>query len=72
MFDICSACKKFNKDKDLKVLSKALYLSRKVLRVDAKQLGSQLSGRLRDLVKNDKPLARLDPRSYPYIKYIYS
>ena len=68
MHDVCIACKAFSQDKDLKVLSKALYLSRKVLRVDANQLGCQLSGRLRDLVKNDKPLARLDPRNYPYIK----
>ena len=68
MEDITSACNMFKDDKDLKVLSETLYLSRNILRSDPHQLGSQICGRLQSLVKRDRPLARLDPRNHPYIK----
>ena len=55
-------------DKDLRLLAEALYLSHDVLLVDTSQLAGQLVGRLHNIIKKDKPLARLDPRKYPFCR----
>ena len=55
-------------DKDLRLLAESLFLSRDVLIKDPTQLGGQLVGRLHNIIKKDKPLARMDPRKYPYCR----
>ncbi|KAK2138831.1 hypothetical protein NP493_7042g00001, partial [Ridgeia piscesae] len=55
-------------DTELKLLSDVLYLSTDVLLRDPGQLGSQIVGRLRDIITADVPVAPGDPVKYPSMK----
>ena len=55
-------------DKDLRLLAEAIRLSCEALIGNPAQLGGQLVGRLHDIIKKDKPLARMDPRKYPFCR----
>lgn len=58
----------FPNDGDVRKLAESIHLARHTLIKDPYQLGPQLVGRLQEIVKKDKPIARLDPRKYPHIK----
>ncbi|XP_076821658.1 uncharacterized protein LOC143468371 isoform X1 [Clavelina lepadiformis] len=62
---ISSVLVPYRSDNDLRLLAEALHLSRKILKKDPRQLAAQLVGRLHEILKKDKPLARMDPRKYP-------
>uniref|UniRef100_A0A1I8GHY8 WD_REPEATS_REGION domain-containing protein n=1 Tax=Macrostomum lignano TaxID=282301 RepID=A0A1I8GHY8_9PLAT len=59
------------RDKDLRLISNSLYLSRAELELDPKQLASQLLGRITDVIKADRPKAPADPKKYPFVHALF-
>nr|XP_018670119.1 uncharacterized protein LOC100177451 [Ciona intestinalis] len=66
MMEIGRVLRDHPNDPDVRLLSSVFHLSRPVLTSDPCQLASQLIGRLHSVIKKDKPIARLDPRKYPF------
>jgi len=59
-------------DADLILLMSTLRQSADALMINPDELASQLVGRLRLIIDQDKPLAPRDPIKYPYIKTLLS
>jgi WD40 repeat protein len=54
-------------DQELRLMSDTLQLSAQALHKDPNQLGSQLIGRLYNIIQTDKPLSIGDPKKYPSV-----
>ena len=66
--DIQAALKVEPTDADLKLLSDTLQLSSQALNKDPGQLGSQIIGRLHEMITSDQPVSLGDPVKYPAMK----
>ncbi|XP_038053193.1 NACHT domain- and WD repeat-containing protein 1-like isoform X2 [Patiria miniata] len=65
--DIHSALIVQPNDLELRLMSETLQLSAGALSKDPNQLGSQLMGRLYNIIKSDKPMSVGDPKKYPTV-----